>query len=531
MPTSLVDQLRQLAESFDEFAGDVGNDELLPSVRRRSPQRHVLVTAAALLVIVAGLIAIDRVRDRDSAPTPTSEALAGSELADALVASDWVAIDFPIPNLPWLHFEHDDGVAVLDVRGYDGCNSQDGQLRIDGRTVADGRVASTAMACSNVPLTAGLWTGATLTSTGDELVVTDTDGRSTRYVALDSFDEVSSAELVGTYTVGATPVAITETAIAVDGCSRGWADDGGAVVLTGPACESQPFPNDVLTSTVRWDAVVGGAESVVVTVGDRFVRLDRTTPDAPTRPGLASFLGAIGDHTWVYDAPLADYPLADRPSLRPPGQWTADGDLLVSGFDGCNTYSAKGRWIPAHAGWTLEATEQGSTMVYCEDRPTVSVFSGDALALSDQGLLVVTHPDGTTHAFRDIGAEAWTDPLRGPLTRLPGQWELDPGVVIEITPAASDTQRGKVRLGSCTVDWWMVSYEWIGAGPVPAGCAGEVSGPSAGVLLQLLDAGPNADPAVPLVERPVTIGFNPDGSVLYLAGADSTTVLRLTKVG
>jgi hypothetical protein len=91
--------------------------------------------------------------------------------------------------------------------------------------------------------------------------------------------------------------------------------------------------------------------------------------------------------------------------------------------------------------------------------------------------------------------------------------------------------RGEIRAGDCVVAWWGVGYEWIGAGPVPAECADAIEGESAGALLVLLDTGPNADPQVPTVDRPITVGVNPDRNVLYLANADGTIVLSLNRTG
>lgn len=232
----------------------------------------------------------------------------------------------------------------------------------------------------------------------------------------------------------------------------------------------------------------------------------------------------------MFDAPASEYPLARRPSLRPPSSWTDDGDQLVTGHDGCNAYSLNGRWTPSGSGWQVAVTDGGGTSVDCGDRPTIAVENGSVLSLTSEGLLSVIAADGNEYLFRDIRAATLTDLLQSPLADLPRRWELDPGFVLEVKLGTSPEGRGVITMGSCGVDWWPVGNEWIGAGPVPQDCVAPADSPSAGSLLQLLDTGPGSDPAVPTVERPITVGINPERNVLYLADADGTIVLRLTRL-
>jgi hypothetical protein len=539
MPADLVEQLRQLAESFDEFVGEVTTDEIVwqrdtvsdglessppARPRRGSAARRMLVGAAAS-VLIAGLVGIAQLRQADGPPTRGGQ----TALADALVGHRWVAIDFPSAVLPWVQFSRGDGSTSLEVHGTDGCNQQEGRLGLDGQQVIDSRIASTAIACSG-PSIGPLLDGSVLDVTSGELVVTGPDGSATRYVALDALPELLPDELVGTYTVGTTPLTITADAVVTEDCSRTWTGQDDDLVFTGPPCSPPPSPAYVLLAADRWEAAAGDAQHVVVTVGERYVRLDRTPLDAPNRPGLASFLGAAGDRTWVFDAPLAEYPLARRPSLRLPTEWTGDGDLLVSGFDGCTTYSANGSWTPSGTGWAATITDGESTTVDCRgDRRTVAVSHGYTLSLTAEGMLAITDDTGNQVVMRDIRAATWAADLpQSPIAAMSGEWELDPGVTLEITQPAEPAGRGTIRAIDCVVEWWSVGNEWIAAGPVPPDCASSMDTPSAGALLELLDIGPNPDP-VTLAERQITVGTNPDRDVLYLADGHGTTVLRLTR--
>ncbi len=259
------------------------------------------------------------------------------------------------------------------------------------------------------------------------------------------------------------------------------------------------------------------------------VLVDRTDADAPARPGLASFLGAIGDRTWVYDAPSPDYPLARRTSLRPPTSWNEAGAQLVAGFDGCNAYSLNGSWTASGEGWQVADAAGSGTLVGCGDRPTVAVTNGSVLSLTPDGLLSVAAPDGTECLFRDIRAATLADMLQSPIAELPGRWELDPGIVVDIKLGTSPGGTGVIRFGTCGVNWWPTGNEWIGAEPVPADCVPPADSPSAEALLQLLDTGPTGTTPGP-VERPITVGVNPERNALYLANDDGSTVLRLTRV-
>lgn len=290
MSVDVVEQLRSLARSFDEFVGALNVDEVVgEEADDERPSRLWTQVAAAVIVLalIGGLAAI--VRMRDTGAPADGDALSGTELADAIVNRVWVAIDYPLPQLPALRFSDGEGSAGLVVDGNDGCNSLFGQFQLDGTTVAASQVGSTAMACST-PRIAGMWDGTMMALDGGTLTVTDPTGTSTRWLPVDALSPIAPDELVGTYTMGTTPVTVTPESVVVEECTRAWAADGAALRFTGTPCSASVVSAFILMNAERWTSAAGDDRRVVVEVEDRFVRLDRTTLEAPARPGLASFL-------------------------------------------------------------------------------------------------------------------------------------------------------------------------------------------------------------------------------------------------
>jgi heat shock protein HslJ len=343
MSVDVVEQLRSLTRSFDEFVGEVTSDEVMGEhTDDEGRDRRLTQVAAAVIVLalIGGLAALMQLRDA-GAPSDGGT-LSGAALADALVGRVWVAIDYPLPQLPFMRLSDGDGSTGVELVGSDGCNDQSGPFRLDGNTVAGSQIGSTDVGCST-PRIAGVWDGTTLTVDSGTLTVTDSSGTSTRWLPLDALSPIAPNELVGSYTMGTATITVTPDAVTTDGCERSWTADESTLRFTSSRCDLQGPATFVLLNAPEW-SVVGDDQRVVVQIDRRFVRLDRTDADAPARPGLASFLGAIGDRTWVYDAPSTDYPLARRPSLRPPPSWNEAGAQLVAGFDGCNAYALNGSW-------------------------------------------------------------------------------------------------------------------------------------------------------------------------------------------
>ncbi len=130
---------------------------------------------------------------------------------------------------------------------------------------------------------------------------------------------------------------------------------------------------------------------------------------------------------------------------------------------------------------------------------------GDELSLAEDGVLTVARPDVVEPAeFRDIRAATRADMLRGPIGDMPGQWELDPGIAVEITPLADGA--GEIRIADCTIPWRGLGNEWIDAGPTPPDCTATASNGSVDALFGLIET---------VDERGITIGFNPDRTALF----------------
>jgi heat shock protein HslJ len=528
MSVDVVEQLRSLTRSFDEFVGEVTSDEVMGEhTDDEGRDRRLTQVAAAVIVLalIGGLAALMQLRDA-GAPSDGGT-LSGAALADALVGRVWVAIDYPLPQLPFMRLSDGDGSTGVELVGSDGCNDQSGPFRLDGNTVAGSQIGSTDVGCST-PRIAGVWDGTTLTVDSGTLTVTDSSGTSTRWLPLDALSPIAPNELVGSYTMGTATITVTPDAVTTDGCERSWTADESTLRFTSSRCDLQGPATFVLLNAPEW-SVVGDDQRVVVQIDRRFVRLDRTDADAPARPGLASFLGAIGDRTWVYDAPSPDYPLARRPSLRPPPSWNEAGAQLVAGFDGCNAYALNGSWTASGEGWQVADAAGSGTLIGCGERPTVEVTNGSVLSLTPDGLLSVAAPDGNVYLFRDIRAATFADMTQSPVAELPGRWELDPGVLLDIKLGTGPDGIGVITFGTCGVNWWPTGNEWIGAGPVPADCVPPAESPSAAALVALLDTGPTGTTPGP-VERPITVGVNPERNVLYLANDDGSIVVRLTRL-
>jgi hypothetical protein len=111
------------------------------SARRRS-QWPVLVTAATTIVLAVTAVAFVSRTDEPnvSLTDPTNNVdvvgIDGRELLDQLDGHTWIAVDHPGPNVPSFVIDsRDSGSGTIMVSGFDGCNTYEGPITIDGSTV------------------------------------------------------------------------------------------------------------------------------------------------------------------------------------------------------------------------------------------------------------------------------------------------------------------------------------------------------------------------------------------------------------
>ncbi len=323
------EELRRMAtRSLERRASAVDTDTALNEHRSRlkSPPtsaRHghrLLAAAAAVFVVAAGVViawprdadAPDRVTTETAATSPPSTgtegvtteqstALAGVALADALVNGDWVAIDSGVRRCR--------GFASPMERAQPPSPSPVGM----DATIWRARSGSMATRSSNPRSSPPWWAAVGRESRGSSTPRCSPSSRvrsssSTQrqharvYLAVDTtLDPITPDQLVGTYTLGTTPITITPDTVTIDGCERTWSADDGSVVFEPLDC-SPPLP---LAMTVdEWTRSAVTLNAFDSPAGDRWVRLDRTTPRTRLDQGWHRFWGrsAIGHgcttHRW-----------------------------------------------------------------------------------------------------------------------------------------------------------------------------------------------------------------------------------------